>query len=215
MTSDRRRTLLLSILASTVFWLGVDALSVARGYTGARWGGLDPIPMSGVLLLIGGLALAIYTVALLLRLVARTPRQRRARWPLVLCVIGLMACHAMAVGAERVGEAAGDDWRHRNVFTHDKHVPGTWRNACAGECAHFEKTILVRQNETHIVRHEYWRYMNLWYPVYAAFDVWPSVESIPGTIEDGVVTWGRPNSEWRETLNVSGGTLTLEWADTP
>ena len=169
-------------------------------------GGLEHLATVDVLALVLVLALAIYLILRLLHAIAKTPRQKRARWPLALGAVGLAVCWGIGATADALVRAIdAEEWQ---TFEQVKAERGVWESGCAGACAALSRDRLEGVGTDRVVLHERWRSMNPWLPVYYVFDVWPVQMHTVGAVRGDTITW---EGGHRERMEVVDGKLRLLW----
>lgn len=208
MMPDRRRTLLLSVLASLVFWLFVDAVSRLDEYSD---GFLAPIPNWKRLLLVAVVAGVLYATARAIRSISTRRWTRRVLW--------LVALSGTFVGTrvwlDAVAEAYSPYDRER------PHMPlrltkptlaGTvWWNIGGGECSDIHYDVLTFETDTRVrreTRHHLFGGYSL--VLHGLIGVWPDGEyRHVGIVRGGAIYWDNGDVERIERV---GDGLRLTWS---
>ncbi|MEM1055687.1 MAG: hypothetical protein AAGI52_09170 [Bacteroidota bacterium] len=212
MTPDRRRTLLLSVLAALAFWLVVDEVT-RLPLLYPQEGFLAPIPWAKRLLLVAVVAGMLYAAAWLIALVSPKRWVRRVLWPVALGVL-FVGSHAMLYQVAIHYSPFEREEPHLPLRFDQPTLAGTaWWNITGGDCGYFSREVLVFESETEVVRHRYGAFiMDPLYPVYILLGVWTGdTRTTAGSVRDGVIYW-EDAYESTQRIEREGDGLRVTWA---
>lgn len=208
---DRRRTLLLCLLVSLLFWLGIESISLGPPSSMLE-GFLAPIPIWKRLLLVAVTASVLYATARLIARITTRRWTRRVLWAVAL--VGLVVGSRAWLDAVAEAYSPFDEDRPHMPLRFDRPtLAGTvWWNVRGGECGiAVSRDVILFETETRVRREMRHLDINGFATViHGLLGVWPhgSYEAV-GTVRGGAIYWNDGSAERIERVDDG---LLVTWA---